>query len=323
MIKEALRRRPGSDESVSIVVLKNIEAAVIRGPREYQQRAGVAPALRREGIGRFGRCIKKEWDSMMGAEVEELEELGVDLAALQIGISAFLRIQRDGRERERKRAGRREESGRRGGRRVREGVRMWMWGDEGKEHGNVASPATPGSEPRLPLRDADPASAAMSTDGALAGRRAHPLAGQTRCKTRDWYCWAWSMQPASEYQAKASKATARPVAIFRDSENVGVAHTILYPQSPSLRLVQAQIQRCPVIDWRMHGLQCEGRRASFKLASGARMRSPFEPAMRRAVGLHAVPVTGTAVVSTGVQRERPVTQRSVVWANRMSTARDG
>ncbi|KAJ7347553.1 hypothetical protein DFH08DRAFT_809287 [Mycena albidolilacea] len=39
--------------------------------------------------------------------------------------------------------------------------------------------------------------------------------------------------------------------------------------------------------------------------------------------LHAVPVTGTAVVSTGIQRERPVTQRSVVWANKMSTCRDG
>ncbi|KAJ6550757.1 hypothetical protein B0H10DRAFT_2202261 [Mycena sp. CBHHK59/15] len=40
------------------------------------------------------------------------------------------------------------------------------------------------------------------------------------------------------------------------------------------------------------------------------------------LGLHAVPVTGTDVVSTGVQRARPVTQRSVVLANKMSTVRD-
>ncbi|KAJ6474233.1 hypothetical protein C8R45DRAFT_935632 [Mycena sanguinolenta] len=41
------------------------------------------------------------------------------------------------------------------------------------------------------------------------------------------------------------------------------------------------------------------------------------------LGLHAVPVTGTAVVLTGVQRVRTVTRRSVVRVSKFSTGRDG
>ncbi|KAJ6449884.1 hypothetical protein C8R45DRAFT_947162 [Mycena sanguinolenta] len=40
-------------------------------------------------------------------------------------------------------------------------------------------------------------------------------------------------------------------------------------------------------------------------------------------GLHAVPVTGTAVVLTGVQRVRTVTRRSIVRVSKFSTGRDG
>ncbi|KAJ6545771.1 CHAT domain-containing protein [Mycena capillaripes] len=45
---------------------------------------------------------------------------------------------------------------------------------------------------------------------------------------------------------------------------------------------------------------------------------PIERTIKKNLGLHAVPVTGTAVILTAVQRERPF-----VWANEMSTARDG